>query len=162
MASASVYLALGANLGDRSGALREATRRLGERVRIIARSPVYETDAVADEPQPAYLNAVLRVETDLPPRAVLDLCLEVERAMGRARPHGRSKAPRTIDVDLLLHGAARADEPGLSLPHPGLRDRAFVRIPLADVAEPGLCHPTTGEPLDRALPNPTVRRAGDP
>ncbi|HVV53363.1 MAG TPA: 2-amino-4-hydroxy-6-hydroxymethyldihydropteridine diphosphokinase, partial [Polyangia bacterium] len=82
-----------------------------------------------------------------------------ERALGRRRPPGRAQAPREIDVDLLLYGAAVIDEPpSLVVPHPRLAGRPFVRIPLADVALPGLRHPLTGEPLDRAAPDPGVRR----
>jgi 2-amino-4-hydroxy-6-hydroxymethyldihydropteridine diphosphokinase len=146
---AVAYLALGSNLGDRLGLLRAATAALeGEGVRVVARSAVFETAAVADEPQPAYLNAALRVETALGPRALLERCLSVEAALGRVRPQGRSGAARTIDLDLLLHGSARVDEPGLVVPHPRLLERAFVRAPLAQVAEAGLRHPVTGEALD--------------
>ena len=84
------------------------------------------------------------------PQALLEVCLDVERALGRVRPPGRTQAPREIDVDLLLHGDAIVDEPpDLVVPHPRLLERPFVRIPLADVALPGLVHPVTGEPLDR-------------
>ena len=106
-----------------------------------------------------YLNAAARVETALTARALLAACLDVERALGRVRPPGRPAAARTIDVDLLLHGDAVIDEPpDLVVPHPRLLERAFVRIPLADVALPGLVHPVTREPLDRAAPAPSVRR----
>lgn len=154
----TVYLALGANLGDRQYALEAAVERLGASLRITARSALYETDAVADEPQPPYLNAVVRAKTDLPPRALLRLCLAVERALGRVRPAGASRAPRTIDIDILLDGAHVIAQPGLRVPHPRMLERAFVRVPLADVAEPGLRHPITGDRLDRAPPDPTVRR----
>jgi 2-amino-4-hydroxy-6-hydroxymethyldihydropteridine diphosphokinase len=154
---AIAYLALGANLGDRLGQLRAATAALGREVRVLARSPVYETDAVADDPQPPYLNAALRVETPLGPRALLDRCLAIEAALGRRRPAGQPRAARTIDIDLLLHEATVVDEPGLVVPHPRLLARAFVRVPLAAVAEAGLRHPITGEPLDRATDSPDVR-----
>ena len=156
----TVYLALGSNLGDRRAMLDAAVARRGAaRVAIAARSPIYETDAVADQPQPPYLNAVLRADTALPARELLDLCLDVERALGRQRPPGRGKAARTIDIDLLLYGAAIIEEPGtLSVPHPALLERPFVRIPLADVAAPGLRHPLTGDRLDSASPSPGVRR----
>ena len=156
----TVYLALGSNLGDRRAMLDGAAARLGDAgVTVEARSAIYETDAVADEPQPPYLNAVLRARTALDPHALLALCLDVERALGRVRPPGRRKAARTIDVDVLLHGDAVVDDPGrLSLPHPALLERPFVLIPLADVARPGLRHPITGAPLDRAAPAAGVRR----
>jgi 2-amino-4-hydroxy-6-hydroxymethyldihydropteridine diphosphokinase len=155
------YLGLGANLGDRRAAITWALDALdaADVVRITARSPLYETDAVAPDPQPPYLNAAARVETALTARALLAACLEVERALGRVRPPGQPAAARTIDVDLLLYGDAVIDQPPhLVVPHPRLLERAFVRIPLADVALPGLVHPVTREPLDRAPPAPSVRR----
>lgn len=154
------YLAFGANLGDRAAAIDQAIRRLTAAGAVVrARSAIYETDAVAPEPQPPYLNAAARIETDLSPDALLALCLDVEAALGRVRPAGRHHAPRLIDVDLLLVGDDVVDDPPrLILPHPRLLERPFVRIPLADVAVPGLAHPVTGERLDRAAPDPSVRR----
>jgi 2-amino-4-hydroxy-6-hydroxymethyldihydropteridine diphosphokinase len=127
-------------------------------VRIAAASGVFESDAVADEAQPPYLDAVIRVETGLGARALLEHGLAVEDALGRVRLPGRRWAPRTIDVDLLLHGDTIIDEPGLSLPHPRLGDRPFVRVPLAEVALPGLLHPVSGERLDRCPDGGAVRR----
>jgi 2-amino-4-hydroxy-6-hydroxymethyldihydropteridine diphosphokinase len=168
----TVYLALGSNLGDRAAAIARAIDLLAARgvaggvaggvvggVVILARSPIYETDPVTPDPQPLYLNAVVRGETALSAEALLALCLDVERALGRNRPAGRPQAPREIDIDLLLHGAAIIGAPpALIVPHPRLLERPFVRIPLCDVAAPGLRHPLTGEPLDRAVPDPSVRR----
>jgi len=154
----TAYLALGSNLGDRLSLLRAAVEALAEpRLRVVAKSGVFETDAVAPEPQSPYLNAVVRVETTLAPRALLDRCLAVEQALGRVRPGDRHAAPRTIDLDLLLHGGAIIDEPGLTVPHPRLAERPFVRVPLAEVALPGLRHPITREPLDTYPPPPGVR-----
>jgi 2-amino-4-hydroxy-6-hydroxymethyldihydropteridine diphosphokinase len=155
----TAYLALGSNLGDRASSIARALDLLEARgVSVVARSPLYETDPVTPEPQPVYLNAAVRAETALPARALLAVCLDVERSMGRRRPAGRTAAPREIDVDLLLYGAEVIDEPpALIVPHPRLGERPFVRIPLAGVAAPGLRHPVTGEPLDRAPPDPSVR-----
>ncbi len=157
----TAYLALGANLGDRAAAIDAALARLDDAgVRVVARSPLYETDAVAPDPQPRYLNAAARVETSQPADALLATCLAVEAALGRVRPPGRLAAPRVIDVDLLLHGDAVIDRPPtLIVPHPRMLERGFVRIPLADVALPGLVHPITGDALDSAAPDPSVRRA---
>jgi 2-amino-4-hydroxy-6-hydroxymethyldihydropteridine diphosphokinase len=159
----TAYLGLGGNLGDRLAALRAAVRALAEapEIAVEARSRVFETDAVADEPQPPYLNAALRIRTTLAPRALLDTCLGIERALGRRRAPGAVKAPRTIDLDVLLVDAVVLDEPGLRLPHPGLLARAFVRVPLAEVAAPGLRHPVSGEALDRAAADPSVRVTAD-
>jgi 2-amino-4-hydroxy-6-hydroxymethyldihydropteridine diphosphokinase len=162
-ADAIAYLALGANLGDRRAAIEAAVAALADAgVRVAARSPLYETDPVTPDPQPPYLNAAARVETALPARALLDLCLDVERALGRVRPPGRTAAARVIDIDLLLYADAVIDEPpALVVPHPRLLARPFVRIPLADVALPGLVHPIARTPLDRAPPDPSVRPALD-
>jgi 2-amino-4-hydroxy-6-hydroxymethyldihydropteridine diphosphokinase len=146
--AAVAYLALGSNLGDRLVLLRAAAAGLAEdgAVRVVARSHVYESEAVADEPQPPYLNAVIRVETALGARALLGRALAVEAALGRVRE--RRFGPRLIDIDLLLHEDAVIDEPGLVVPHPRLLDRPFVRVPLAEVALAGLTHPVTGARLD--------------
>jgi 2-amino-4-hydroxy-6-hydroxymethyldihydropteridine diphosphokinase len=148
---ATAYLALGANLGARAETIGQALAALAARgVAIAAVSPNYETDAVAPEPQPPYLNAVARVTTALSPQALLAVCLDVERALGRVRPPGQVHAARTIDVDLLLYDDAVIDDPpALIVPHPRMLERAFVRMPLADVATPGLAHPITGDRLDR-------------
>jgi 2-amino-4-hydroxy-6-hydroxymethyldihydropteridine diphosphokinase len=100
------------------------------------------------------------METDLSARDLLRACLNVERVRGRIRPSGTTKASRTIDIDLLLYGSDVISEPDLSVPHPALLSRPFVRIPLADVALPGLRHPITGDLLDRCEPDATVRRLG--
>ncbi len=161
-ATTIAYLALGANLGDRQRQIDDAVARLDASgaVAVVARSPVYETDAVSDDPQPPYLNAVLRVETSLSAADLLSLCLSIERALGRVRPPGQVKAARRIDIDVLLHGDAVIDAPALTVPHPRLLERPFVRIPLADVAVAGLRHPVTGDALDRAQPSPGVRPTG--
>jgi 2-amino-4-hydroxy-6-hydroxymethyldihydropteridine diphosphokinase len=157
----TAYLALGANLGDRAAAIDAALARLDAAgVRVVARSPLYETDPVTPDPQPLYLNAAARVETSHPAQALLATCLAVEAALGRVRPAGRHAAARVIDVDLLLYGDAVIDQPpALFVPHPRLLERPFVRIPLADVALPGLTHPVTGDALDSAAPDPSVRRS---
>jgi 2-amino-4-hydroxy-6-hydroxymethyldihydropteridine diphosphokinase len=106
--------------------------------------------------QPPYLNAVVRLQTTLGPEALLALCLEVERTLGRRRPADQPRAARTIDLDVLLLGEAIVDRPGLRLPHPRLESRPFVRIPLAAVAAPGLRHPVSGADLTVAEPHPDV------
>ena len=158
--SVTAYLGVGSNLGERAALIDAALARLeAAGVRVRARSPLYETEPVTAEPQPLYLNAAARVETTLTADGLLALGLEIERALGRVRPPGAAApAPRPIDVDVLLYGAEIIDRPGLVVPHPRLLERAFVRIPLADVAAPGLLHPVTGEPLDRAAPDAGVRR----
>jgi 2-amino-4-hydroxy-6-hydroxymethyldihydropteridine diphosphokinase len=155
----TAYLALGSNLGDRPGSIAAALSRLEESgVRVVARSPLYETDPVTADPQPLYLNGAARIETTLAPDELLALCLAVERSLGRERPPGTlSPAPRPIDLDLLLYGDQQINRPTLIVPHPRLLERPFVLIPLADVATPGLRHPLTGTPLDAASPSAGVR-----
>ena len=131
------YIALGANLGERLETLRAAVRGLAAHtdITVLRTSPVYETKAhtpVPGEAQPPYLNAVVEVETTLPPPVLLAYCHDLERAAGRTR---RARwAPRTLDLDLLLYGSETRTTPDLTLPHPRMADRRFVLQPLADLA----------------------------
>jgi 2-amino-4-hydroxy-6-hydroxymethyldihydropteridine diphosphokinase len=127
------YIGLGSNLGDREASIREAARLIGAR-RL---STVAETEPWGNEQQPMFLNAVAEVETELDPRPLLDRLLEVERQLGRERD-GVHWGPRTIDLDLLLYGDNVIDEPGLTVPHPFLRERRFVLEPLAELAPAAL------------------------
>ena len=123
------YVGLGANLGDREAAIRAAAKLLDAR-RL---SSILETEPWGFTDQPRFLNAVAEVETPLEPRPFLARLLEVERSLGRTRD-GPRWGPRTIDLDLLVHGAAVVDEPGLTVPHPRLHERAFVLEPLVELA----------------------------
>jgi 2-amino-4-hydroxy-6-hydroxymethyldihydropteridine diphosphokinase len=156
----TAYLALGSNLGDRRALLQAATAAIGQvsGTCLLAQSSIYETVPEGNAHEPLYLNAVLRVETSLTARQLLDSCLGIERVLGRVRPADGAKRARVIDIDLLLFGEQIIDEPGLQVPHPALLARPFVRIPLADVATPGLCHPQAGERLDHRVPDAGVRR----
>ena len=157
--TSTVYLGLGSNLGDRRGSIAAAVSALAAGALGDAHlSGLYETDAVADEPQPPYLNAVIRGWTTLGPESLLARLLEIEAQLGRERPSGVRKAPRVIDIDLLLYADRVIDSPDLKVPHPALLTRAFVLIPLADVAAPGLVHPITAAPLTEAVPSRGVRR----
>jgi 2-amino-4-hydroxy-6-hydroxymethyldihydropteridine diphosphokinase len=141
------FVGLGANLGDREGTIREALRLLDahEDVTVAAVSTLRETDPVGVVDQPRFLNGAAALDTDLSPRALLDLLLDVERDLGRVR--AERWGPRTIDLDLLLYGLAVVDEPGLTLPHPRLHERRFVLEPLAELA-PGLEVPGHGPVSD--------------
>jgi len=132
------YVGLGSNLGDREGTILAAAGRLGPH-RL---SPIVETEPWGYADQPRFLNAVAALETELPPRALLDRLLEVERELGRVR-EGPRYGPRTIDLDLLLYGDAVIDEPGLTVPHPRLAERLFVLEPLFGL-DPGLFVPGKG------------------
>ena len=126
------YVALGANLGDRYAQLCRAFAELERSWPVIARSPIYETAPAGLLDQPAFLNAVVSFESAELPEAVLDRLLEIEAQLGRRRAD--RNGPRDIDLDLLVHGAARLLTPGLTLPHPRMTRRRFVLRPLADIA----------------------------
>ncbi|HEY7472759.1 MAG TPA: 2-amino-4-hydroxy-6-hydroxymethyldihydropteridine diphosphokinase [Gemmatimonadota bacterium] len=121
------YLSLGSNLGDRVERLGSARAALIARrdVRIAALSPVVETDPVDVTDQPRFLNQVVGVDTGLEPEALLDVCLGIERGMGRDRSRGPRRGPRTIDIDVLLYDGRAVERPGLTVPHPRLSARPF-------------------------------------
>jgi 2-amino-4-hydroxy-6-hydroxymethyldihydropteridine diphosphokinase len=133
--STTAYIGLGANLGEREATLKRAVDAIdalpSTRVSMISR--FRETAPVGVEDQPDFLNAVARVETALGPRDLLEALLEIERKLGRDRTAAERWGPRTIDLDLLLYGAASIAEPGLEVPHPRLMERAFVTEPLREV-----------------------------
>jgi len=141
------FVALGSNLGDRRAHLRAAVAGLPG---VVAVSPVYETDPVGGpEGQPPYLNAVVELDTESGPRELLELGQALEEMAGRVR--AERWGPRTLDVDVLLVDDLVVDEPDLVVPHPRLRDRAFVLVPLHDLAPE----------LVRERPaDPSVRPAG--
>ncbi len=149
-AAVRAYVSFGANLGDPAAALAFALERLAAlpATRVAARSACYRTAPVGVSGQPDYTNAVIALDTALAPRALLDALLEIERAGGRTRES--PLAPRTLDLDLLLHGSAVVREPGLELPHPRMHQRAFVLRPLAEIA-PGAVIPGHG-PAAALLP----------
>lgn len=140
---ARIAIGIGSNIGDRRRAIEFAADRLGPLLTNLSLSEIIETDPEGEglQGQPLYLNAVVVGETTLGARAVLDALLEIEQAFGRERPY--PGAPRTLDLDLLLHGDQIVDEPGLQVPHPRFRERFFVLGPLAQVA-PELVDPVTG------------------
>ena len=138
----TAYIGLGSNLGDRFGTLQRAVRRIIRWGTIAVCSSVYETDPVGYVDQPRYLNAVVCLDTELAPEALLAALLEIEQEFGRIRSF--HDAPRTLDLDLLLYDNLIMDSPNLTLPHPRLHERGFVLIPLAEIA-PELVHPALGK-----------------
>ena len=132
----SAWIGLGANLGDARAALRAAVRALAALpgTRVLRVSSLYRS-APVDAGGPDYLNAVAELDTPLAPLALLHTLQSIEQAAGRERPY--RNAPRTLDLDLLLHGDERLDSPELTVPHPRMGERAFVLLPLAELA-PGL------------------------
>lgn len=140
------YVALGSNLGDREATIRAALAALDADpgVRVAAVSSLIETDPVGVVDQPRFLNGAAALDTSLEPKALLELLLAVERRFGRDREGVPPQGPRTLDLDLLLYGEARIEEPGLRIPHPRLHERAFVLGPLAEL-DPSLEVPGKGD-----------------
>jgi 2-amino-4-hydroxy-6-hydroxymethyldihydropteridine diphosphokinase len=129
------FVGLGANVGDREPTIRRSLALLdaSEGVRVVAVSMLRETEPVGVADQRPFLNGAAEIETVLSPRALLERLLAVERELGRDRSAERRWGPRTIDLDLLLYGDARVDEPGLTVPHPRLHERRFALEPLAEL-----------------------------
>jgi 2-amino-4-hydroxy-6-hydroxymethyldihydropteridine diphosphokinase len=130
----AAFLGLGSNQGDRAALLADALARLDSApgVRLMAVSSLYATAPVGPPGQPEFLNLAVEVSTSLLPLDLLAACLGIEAALGRVR--GERWGPRTIDIDVLLYGDRHMAEPGLELPHPRMRERAFVLQPLAEIA----------------------------
>ena len=142
-----VYVALGANLGDREAAFVSVIDALegDPGLCLRAASPVYETRPVGPADQPRYLNAVLELRVWLAPLELLSRLQSIERALGRDRgPEAVRWGPRHIDLDILFFGDRCIDRPDLIVPHPRAHERSFVMMPLADLA-PNLAHPRLGQ-----------------
>ncbi|MCW7544443.1 2-amino-4-hydroxy-6-hydroxymethyldihydropteridine diphosphokinase [Aurantimonas litoralis] len=132
--SARAYLGLGGNIGDPAAKMAAALRRLDGRddTTVVAVSRLYRTPPWGKTDQPDFVNACAAVETDLAPRDLLELCLATERLFGRER---RERwGPRTLDLDVLDYAASPYEDDALILPHPRVTERAFVLVPLADIA----------------------------
>lgn len=137
----TVYLGLGANLGDRRQNLQRALDLLAPGIQVKRISSIYETEPEGFADQPRFLNAVLCGTTRLHPHDVLKTIKEIESRLGR-KPAFRN-APRPIDIDILFYGDRVVDSPELCIPHPRLAERGFVLVPLAEIA-PDLLHPVSG------------------
>lgn len=135
----TVYLSLGSNLGDRAAHIARALERLSEDgVRITRRSALYQTEPVEYLEQGWFLNVAVEAETELMPRQLLRAIRHIEQQLGRKRMvHA---GPRTVDIDILLHGASLVRAADLEIPHPRIADRRFVLVPMAEIA-PTLRHP---------------------
>jgi 2-amino-4-hydroxy-6-hydroxymethyldihydropteridine diphosphokinase len=147
--STNVAIALGSNLGDREANLAFGLSSLPGFITNLKHSSWHDTAPVGvSSDQPRYLNGVVIGETQLTAREVLERLLAIEREAGRTRPS--PMAPRTLDLDLILFGDKKIEEPGLTVPHPRFRERLFVLEPLAEVA-PGWIDPATGRPISALL-----------
>lgn len=143
-----VYLALGSNLGDRAANLKTAVGLLAPQMTVLAKSPVYETPPWGHTDQPAFLNQVVKVETHIQPLPLLKHLKRLEVAMGRQPSF--PKGPRLIDLDILFYDDIILRDFEISIPHPGVHERAFVLVPLNDIA-PDLMHPVTGQTVREML-----------
>jgi len=130
---ATVYAGLGSNLGNREANLRGALRGMWRMGRVAAVSALYESEPEGGLVQPSFYNAACRMETGLEPGPLLRFLQGLERELGR-RPGGERWGPRPIDLDVLLYEDRLVDEEGLTIPHPRLAERAFVLVPLAEIA----------------------------
>ena len=146
----TAYIGMGGNLaswaGEPEATLAAAALRLESLGRVASRSSLYLTEPVGFAEQPPFVNAVVALATELTPRELLDGLLAIEQEFGRDRASGFANGPRTLDLDILLFGDLTFSEPGLDIPHPRLAERAFVLIPLNEIA-PEVVVPGCGEPV---------------
>lgn len=144
------YLALGGNVGDSRALLADAVDMLAATpgVTLVARSSDYKTPPWGVTDQAPFVNLAVAIDTSLKPLALLARVQEVERALGRDRAREQRWGPRTVDIDIIAYGDLSLDEPGLLLPHPRLFERAFVLMPLAEIA---VGHQIAGRDLAAAL-----------
>ncbi|WP_319528946.1 2-amino-4-hydroxy-6-hydroxymethyldihydropteridine diphosphokinase [uncultured Cohaesibacter sp.] len=129
-----VYLSLGGNIGDPSITIEETLASLSRRsgIKVVTRSPFYRTPPWGKTDQPDFVNACAIIRTTLSPPQLLKTCLALEKRMGRLR--GERWGPRIIDIDILTYGEESVDEQDLTIPHPLITERAFVLVPLKDIA----------------------------
>lgn len=148
MTQVAIYLALGSNLGDRMGNLKSAIERLSQKIKFKKVSSVYETEPLYFKEQPLFLNAVVSAFTQQEPYDLLRFVKSIESDL--CRQPGFRNAPRTIDVDILFYGDRIIETRELTIPHPRIAERAFVLVPLAEIA-PGLVHPVLQKRVSKLL-----------
>ena len=142
--SERIFLSLGSNLGNREENLKKAREKIQKIAKIVTLSSIYETKPVGYKEQSNFYNQVIEVQTTLAPEILLDKCLEIETIMGRVRKI--KKGSRNIDIDILLYGNRIIKTENLILPHPQMSERAFVLVPLAEIAAE-VVHPESKETI---------------
>jgi len=143
----NIFLSLGSNIGNRIGNLKSAVKELNSRnIRVIACSAVYETSPVdCNNESPPFLNAVIGIETDIPPDKLIKIILDIEKKIGRKR--SVKNAPRIIDIDILLFNNLISNDENIILPHPRMTERLFVLTPLREIAGE-IIHPIIGKSIN--------------
>jgi 2-amino-4-hydroxy-6-hydroxymethyldihydropteridine diphosphokinase len=129
------FIALGSNMGDRAANLKEAIQMLAEHpgINLVSYSSIYETDPIGYEEQAEFLNMVIAADTDRTPHELLEVCMSIEKELGRKREF--KWGPRIIDLDILLYNHENMIPEDLIIPHPRMKERAFVIVPLAEIGE---------------------------
>jgi 2-amino-4-hydroxy-6-hydroxymethyldihydropteridine diphosphokinase len=141
-----IYISLGSNLGDRLANLRNAMTNISPKVKAVAQSSIYETEPWGYSDQPSFLNQIIKANTDLAPFDLLAFFKEIEVSMGRQETF--RFGPRLIDLDILFYDDLVLNTPKLTIPHPRIIERAFVLIPLVEIA-PDLYHPVIGKTIQQ-------------
>jgi 2-amino-4-hydroxy-6-hydroxymethyldihydropteridine diphosphokinase len=144
------YLSLGSNVGDRIGYIQQAITQLTMTpgIKLLSASSFYETEPVGDDDQDWFVNVAVAVNTKLEPLALLAVCQQVEKQLGRVRDPDRPLGPRTMDIDMLFYDNQVMQTDTLILPHPRAHERAFVLVPLLEV-NPRLLHPVLNRTVEQ-------------
>ena len=145
-----IFLSLGSNLGNRAANLIRAAEYISARIGPVTCSDMYATDPRYIRDQPQFINMAIATESERSPEEILESTQDIETAMGRNRISSPRKGPRVIDIDILLYGGHIVDTEELVIPHPGIRERKFVLIPLLEL-DPALTDPVSGTPYREYL-----------
>ena len=145
-----VYLSIGSNVGDSLRNVSQAVERIGlaRGIKFLAQGGVYETEPQNVKEQKWFVNTAVAVDTDLPPRVLLEKTCAIENAMGRER--NERWGPRVIDIDIVFYGDVKLETPSLTIPHPSTEKRRFVLQPIADI-DPDVMHPILGKSVSSLL-----------